>query len=129
MSNNPNIGRGSGVFSEASGRGNGGPLIINTGQLTVSNDGRLSTITSGFGRGGNLMLNVDDSAEFTGAEVWSVSDGRGDGGDILIQMGQLRLIGSDILSQTFAFGNAGDIRLRARESIEQYGFWDSRYFR
>ena len=116
---NPNVEATSGLFSESSGIGNGGTLTINTGQLLIENNGRLSADNSNLGQGGNLILNVENTTTIRdSALVSSITRGDGNAGSIVINTGRLEQSNDgDILSNTFAFGNGGSIEITAQESV------------
>ncbi|MEA5519113.1 filamentous hemagglutinin N-terminal domain-containing protein [Limnoraphis robusta] len=120
----------SNIFSnvEQAGRGNGGMVEINTGNLFLSEGGRIFTSTLGQGNAGNITVKADN-IELTGtsADGQLISGffadvnrtGMGNGGNIQIETEQLRLTdGSSIQSNIFGQGNAGLISILATDSVE-----------
>ncbi|MEM8612398.1 MAG: S-layer family protein [Cyanobacteria bacterium P01_H01_bin.105] len=95
-----------------------GRLDVFTDTLSLSGESRLQTVTNSSSAAGNITVNAAGAIDITESEISSVTRGPGDAGDLLIEAGQLSLMGGDILVQTFATGNAGNIHIRARESIE-----------
>ncbi len=112
------------VNSEAT--GDGGDLTINTQRLLVQDEARISTDTFGEGNAGQLFIRATDSVEVTGNSSFITADvnseATGDGGDLTINT--QRLLVQDearISTDTFGEGNAGQLSIRATDSVEVTG--------
>ena len=112
------------------GTGNGGTISIETKRLIVENGAGISVSTFGEGKGGNLIVKASESVE-----VLSTSpDGRfpsalfadvnnsGDGGNLTIETKRLIIKdGAQVATSTFAEGSAGNLNIKASESIDLEG--------
>ncbi|MBY0246940.1 MAG: filamentous hemagglutinin N-terminal domain-containing protein [Nitrospiraceae bacterium] len=129
----------SGLFSSASGSGNGGHISISNSanspqspSVTLDNAGQIATLNSGTGRGGNITLNGIASLTLdNGAQLFSSSgtdwanntfSGIGPGGNIsVIASDQVRVSGGNldlfsltqISSRSSGIGDNGHITLHA----------------
>ncbi|MBK4731585.1 S-layer family protein [Oxynema sp. CENA135] len=103
--------------------GNGGQLLIETDRLRVLDGSIVGVDTFGAGNGGLMSVKARDVE--TRTSFWSGSSfvsATGTGGTIAIESDRLRVLeGAQILSFTRGEGNAGEVILRARESIEVSG--------
>ncbi len=118
-------------------RGDGGNLRIETGTLSIRDGGRVSTETAGQAQAGDLQISARDLVEVVGqgaatselqlgvnSSVTSgVSpDGVGKGGNLSIETNKLSIRdGGEVSSSLYGQGNAGDIQVRANESVEVVG--------
>ena len=109
--------------------GNGGNINIQTGSLSVTNGGRINTITAGEGNAGTIKINATeqvflaDSADntFTSLRSNIASDGIGNSGGININTDSLSVQdGAQIQSFILGAGNSGKITINAN-SIEFSG--------
>ena len=114
-----------GLLSTGSQRsGNGGNLSISTRQLDVINsgiDGGISTIAIGTGNSGNLSILATESMNVVGGGnvITSSDQGTGIAGRIDITTNRLSVRdGSRVVSSTIGAGDAGDVNIRATDSIE-----------
>ncbi|MGF1481624.1 MAG: filamentous hemagglutinin N-terminal domain-containing protein [Cyanophyceae cyanobacterium] len=110
----------SGVVAGA--EGDGGPIKITTGSLSLLNNGQISARASGAGKGGEIQISARLLSLSDGAQIESRSFGSRDSGEINLQVfGTLQADNSQILtSATQAAGGAiaitaGDIRLRGSD--------------
>ncbi|MBW4625933.1 MAG: filamentous hemagglutinin N-terminal domain-containing protein [Brasilonema octagenarum HA4186-MV1] len=108
----------SGVFTSVSSEaiGNGGDVSINTGSLSVSDQGQISTNSKGQGRAGNIQIQARGAVLFDGGDAISTLDsgGVGRGGDIEIAALTLSLFNNARLSAaTAGDGGAGNITVSA----------------
>jgi filamentous hemagglutinin family protein len=108
----------SGVFTFAAegSVGSGGNVIITTGALSVSAQGRIITNTEGQGNAGNIQIQARDSVSFDGGNAISTLDpgGVGRGGDINITARSLSVLNNAQLSAaTSGEGTAGNITVSA----------------
>ncbi|MEO1430749.1 MAG: filamentous hemagglutinin N-terminal domain-containing protein [Cyanobacteria bacterium J06633_8] len=114
---NPNVENRSGVFSNASGIGNGGTITINTPQLILDNSGIINSETFD-GVGGDIILNVGNRVEINGGENIELnSNGSGNGGNLTINTQQLSMTGADIWNRNRNLGDGGNITITASESV------------
>jgi filamentous hemagglutinin family protein len=101
------------LFSEASGAGRAGNLIINTPNLNVRDGGRVSVSATGTGAAGDLTANVN-TIRLNRGELTAKTNA-GEGGNIRLQ--NLRLLQmknqSRISAQAFNDANGGNITIDA----------------
>ncbi|MBD2329148.1 S-layer family protein [Alkalinema sp. FACHB-956] len=110
------VNRPSGLLASGAG-GNGGPITVETGQLTITGGAQINSSTIGPGRGGEIFLQATDTRITGGATigpsgVFSTVSGRGSGkgGQITISGDRLFLgDGAQIATATGWVGDAGDI--------------------
>ncbi|MBD2452300.1 filamentous hemagglutinin N-terminal domain-containing protein [Nostoc sp. FACHB-152] len=129
---NVKITEGSLVFSNALGTAIGGNIAVNASKLSVEEGGAIGTFTLGEGQAGNVLVRASDSVEVGG----STSDGlfpsvlgsqvfeqaTGNGGNLTIETGKLVIRdGAAIDVSTFGAGSAGNVLVRASDSIEVRG--------
>jgi large exoprotein involved in heme utilization and adhesion len=124
----------SGVLNEVrqEATGEGTTLAIETRRLIVKDGAQLLTRTLGRGRGMDLKVNASDSVELLGNSL----DGRfpsglfarvlrgatGEGGTLSIETKRLLVEnGAQVSSSTLGNGRAGNLRVRASESVELKG--------
>ena len=107
--------------------GNAGDIQLNTGTLSASNGAFISSDTIGKGNAGNITINARDNVSFDADSYVSSNvyfDAVGKGGDIRIKTGTLSLTnGSDLSTNVFGSGNAGNIFIEARDSVKLDGFF------
>jgi filamentous hemagglutinin family protein len=114
----------SGVFSSvgSEAKGNAGDINVSTGDLFLTNEGKVNSSTSGQGNGGEISINAagaifaqgDDSGVFSSVN----SEAKGNAGDINVSTTDLVLINRGIISSsTFSEGNAGKITVNASDTI------------
>jgi large exoprotein involved in heme utilization and adhesion len=111
-------GIGSGIYGQvlSTANVNGGKLIINTGSLTVTNEGVLSTRTSGVGNAGELNIIATGDVIFDRSSASSSIDlsGVGKGGDLFISARTLQLLnGAQVSAGVFGIGDGGKITIQA----------------
>ncbi|MGK7898731.1 MAG: beta strand repeat-containing protein, partial [Xenococcus sp. (in: cyanobacteria)] len=124
-------GFGSGAISlvETEAVGDAGSVTINTGNLNLTNGGRVSTITLGQGNAGsvnitaNNTVNIDgetsDGSPNSGAFSTSSSGAVGNAGGVAINTESLTITNGGIVStSTFGQGNAGAINITASDTID-----------
>ncbi|MFZ1030174.1 MAG: filamentous hemagglutinin N-terminal domain-containing protein [Limnoraphis robusta] len=116
----------SGLFAEVrpNATGQGGTITVETRQLTLTNGAQISATTSGFGQAGNLAIAATESIDLIGeapnrenpsglfarVEVGAT----GNGGNITVETHRLTARnGAQISTDTFGFGNAGDLFVNA----------------
>ena len=111
---------------------NTGNIFIRTGRLILEDGAAIATRITEQGNGGNLTIWADESVELRGQNpvlgnssliaATVTSDSTGNAGSILINTGRLVLeSGTAISSFVFGEGNAGNVTIRADESVELLG--------
>lgn len=115
---------------EATGRGNGGNILIKSNVLSVTNDAKIFTDTRGQGNAGNIIIDAKDSVSFDDGDVTSIVEqiAKGKGGDIRITTNALSATNLAQLSAgTDGQGDAGNIIINARDraSFNGLGFASS----
>ncbi len=112
------------ISTVVTGNGSGGNLTINTDKLTAQK-AIISTGTLSQGNGGRLNINQTktiaptDTIELIDAVIFSPSAGAGNANDARINTGSLIIRDrSQISTNTFGSGNAGNLFINATESVE-----------
>ena len=112
----------SGLFARVNSgaEGKGGNLLVETKRLVIRGGAIVNASTDGKGDAGNITVRAD-SINVTGSRVGmatGVGEGaEGNGGDLTIETRQLNIGNSQVSTSTFGLGNAGDLTIRAAESI------------
>jgi filamentous hemagglutinin family protein len=120
----------SSLGAQGRGTGNAGRVEINTGKLRLQDGAQVSSTTTDRGRGGDVVLNVGESVEMFGvsqngnaSSLSAQTRGTGDGGTVTINTRRLVIQdGARVTAATFDRGRAGDILVKASESVEAIGF-------
>ncbi|MDZ8092227.1 MAG: filamentous hemagglutinin N-terminal domain-containing protein [Nostoc sp. DedQUE05] len=135
------------IFStvSAGGVGKGGNININATTLSLTDGAQLQTVTrgasatqpAGQGNAGNVNILVTGAVDiagkkngFTSAILSNVETGTdGNGGSITIDAGDFSLSdGARLSASTSGVGNAGNIRINAKDAINVYGTSQERRF-
>ena len=108
------------------GIGNGGNVEINTPQLSVTNEGEISTNSSGQGNAGSIFVNADEFVRVEGEDslirAGTRAGSTGNGGNFTIQTNRLSVVdGAQISTSSSGQGNSGNLIINANESIELNG--------
>ncbi|WP_144874793.1 filamentous hemagglutinin N-terminal domain-containing protein, partial [Hyella patelloides] len=120
----------SGLFAEANDVGSGGNLTVETQNLTVRDGAAISISNFGIGQGGNLTIKATESFEVLGTAlddafpttVRADADSIGSGGTLIVETQRLTIKdGAKISTDTFFNGDAGNLIIKASESIELFG--------
>jgi filamentous hemagglutinin family protein len=114
------------VTTSADTFGRGGHITVQADQLQVLNTSQIGTLNYGVGQAGNLMIQARDVqasgvAPGTGRPtvMYTVTLGPGKGGDFTLHTERLRISDGGILTaNTFDRGDAGNLVIRARDSVE-----------
>ena len=113
--------------------GNGGNIDIQTQDLILQDGSGITTETFGDGNAGNVAIQAKEIEAsgvlegFTNVIASGTQRGTGDGGTLTIDTQRLSLQdGSQIDTSTFGEGNAGSLRIRAKE-IELIGIVEDRF--
>ena len=120
------------LFNEVEGEatGEGGTLTIETGQLIIKDGAQVSTTTWGTGQGVDLIVKASESVELDGVGprlpgglfARTQRGATGDGGTLTIETGRLIVRGgAQASTDTLDAGRAGDLIVRASESVELEG--------
>ncbi len=101
--------------------GNAGLVTINSsGQVSVINNGKISSDAQGTGHAGNVTINsVGSISVQTQGQISSDTSGPGDAGDVILSsQDRLSIMsGGKISSSTFANGEAGLVIISAQEVL------------
>jgi len=114
--------------------GNGGNLKINAQRLLLQNAGQITANTLGKGDAGDVSINGSESVQVIGVGVSgddtfpslistrADENSTGDAGDLSINTQQLLVKdGGQVSVSTFGKGNAGNLSISAKESVEVIG--------
>jgi filamentous hemagglutinin family protein len=116
--------------------GKGGQVTITTGHLNINDGSQIQVTTFGNGRAGQLLIQANEvdvrdtdepNSSPTGilagveAEPQQTIPPVGDGGDATIRANRLSINGGQISANTSGQGNAGQLSIYARDSVEIVG--------
>ncbi len=112
--------------------GSGGNLTLETGRLSVRDGASIQTVTLGTGDAGNLVVNAKESVELIGTSANGQSfstlstsaqpGATGASGNLTLETGWLSVRdGAEIGTTTFGTGDAGNLVVNAKESVELIG--------
>jgi len=120
-----------GTGVDVNGSNNAGTVILESNNLTLSDGAAIITSTFGQGNGGDLNIRVRDSVTFSGLDSNGVSSrlqmavyrqATGNAGNLTLETTKLNLYdGAFISTATYGQGNAGDLTIRASESVTLSG--------
>ena len=101
--------------------GTSGDIEIETPKLVLTNGGLISASTFDNGNAGNLTIRTSELLKVSNDAVIDASvlpDATGSAGDLTIETSQLKVInGGQINASTLGFGDAGNLTIRATDSI------------
>jgi filamentous hemagglutinin family protein len=105
--------------------GNGGNLVIDTDNLSITNGGQAGVLTFGTGDTGNIRINARDEIDLnsnnpellTGIFARTRETAIGNAGNIDISTTNLTANNARIDTKTFTLGNAGNLTIDARSLI------------
>lgn len=109
----------SGIYSDAEGlaTGQAGNVTVQSQQLSLLDEGKISSVTLGAGNTGNISVQADEQLVMQGSTfiVSSVLPfAPGNIGDIKVVAGQLTLSdGAQVATSNFGTGSAGELRIEA----------------
>jgi filamentous hemagglutinin family protein len=112
-----------GLFTQTSGQtpnaGSAGVITIQTGKLTIQEQGVIAATTFGTGEGGNIFIQANDIEINNGSILTGVGpETTGSSGSIDIQTRSLSLKeGGLVQALTLGTGNAGNIRVQASDTV------------
>ncbi|NER99365.1 MAG: filamentous hemagglutinin N-terminal domain-containing protein, partial [Symploca sp. SIO1B1] len=128
----------SGAFSsvQSGAVGNGGDLEITTASLEITNGAQLSASTFGEGNAGGVRITATDTVRFDGVGGNGLTSGAfssveqeavGNGGNLEITTGSLEVAnGAQLSTSTLGQGNAGGVKITARDRIRFDGVGNNR---
>ncbi len=108
------------IQAGTSGAGNAGLIEVTAGNLTISNDSQIRSTVSleATGNGGEIIFDTENLSLTNGGEINVSTNGQGNAGTIKINTSNLSLIdGGEINASTLNQGNAGDIEINATGNI------------
>jgi filamentous hemagglutinin family protein len=97
--------------------GDGGNVVLRTGNLMLTGGAQISSSSRGAGRGGQLTIEATETLSISGRRggtpsgVFSVANVQGDAGDLFISTPTLRMDDGRISASTRGAGHAGDIEV------------------
>ncbi len=106
------------------GIGNSGTIQIDASKLSLDEDSTISTLTFGQGNAGEIRIRAADAIRIDGSSIFSdVGLGAiGKGGNTQIQAQSISLLnGARLATATFGQGNAGNLSVKATDSIQVSG--------
>jgi len=127
-------GSGSGIrnFVPLGSKGNGGNIIIDSDDFSLSDGAQLSASTAGKGNGGSISVNASKNVSFNGSFTGIINavlqNAKGQGGDIRIKSDSLSVTnGAQLIATTFGEGNAGSVIINASKNVsfdggDDFGF-------
>ena len=100
--------------------GDGGKIELKAKQLKISGTGQILQGTGANGNTGNIMITVSGAMQINEGKIGSATTGPGEAGIVDVTARQLIINGprSEISSDTFSEGNAGNIRVKATELMK-----------
>jgi filamentous hemagglutinin family protein len=102
-----------------------GDININANALDLKNRSLLQSSTTGTGNAGNVNIKTNKNVDLiNNSSIFSTVEPGGIGlaGDVNIAAGSFTLRdGSQILSSTFGWGNAGNVRVKAKDTVSLIG--------
>ncbi|ABG50018.1 filamentous haemagglutinin family outer membrane protein [Trichodesmium erythraeum IMS101] len=104
------------ITVESEGSGDAGIINIETENLTIAENTKISASTSDSGNGGEIKINSSETFQLQG-RILTETTGTGDGGIINIEAGEITAPNSKISAKTTDAGNAGTIDITAQGDI------------
>jgi len=102
----------------------GGSILIDAAEVRVDGGAQLNSNTFGSAPGGHVLIHAQDSVEISGrgSAISTSTDSKGHAGSITLEAPRVRVVdGANVLSEAYSDGNAGDIVLVARDTVELTG--------
>jgi large exoprotein involved in heme utilization and adhesion len=120
----PNGALGSGIFANAQGQretaGDGGTVLVEAPQITLSGGAQIASSTFGGGHGGTVTVMATDTIAISGQGSGLVTKtaGSAPGGNIILQASNLQLTeGATLSAQSTRIGRAGTIRILKTDTL------------
>ncbi|NJL11139.1 MAG: filamentous hemagglutinin N-terminal domain-containing protein [Calothrix sp. SM1_7_51] len=118
----PSDGTPSGLFSQTQGIGNSGSINISTKELTMENGGQVRGVTFAAGKTGNINISTERLfVRNANSGVKNDTWGTGNAGNINIETNTMGVINSQVGSIVGGKGKAGNLTIRAAESVDVSG--------
>lgn len=108
------------LAASTSGSGSGGSILLQTSQLTVTNEGAISASTSGTGVGGNLTLSNEGALTIQGdgqLTVGAETASSGRAGALRVTASTLTLEGVELSANSNSENGGGDIEIAVDSNI------------
>ncbi|NEO44141.1 MAG: filamentous hemagglutinin N-terminal domain-containing protein [Moorea sp. SIO4A3] len=123
---------GLGAQANPGSKGNGGDVIITTGELIVKDGAQVSAGTFGEGDSGNLTVDADSTVQVIGNSANGRSPSglftqanrgsKGNAGELNITTGELIISdGAEVSARTLGEGNGGNLTVNADSTVEVIG--------
>ena len=111
------------ISTNTSGKGNAGDINITaTDSISITNNGKISADISGIGRAGDINITATNSISVTkNGGISNDTSGVGNAGNLTIATENLLVDSSQVSASTFGQGDAGNLTIRASESVELRG--------
>jgi filamentous hemagglutinin family protein len=104
------------IRSASFGAGSAGNVVINAGNLTVTDRALIRTDAFNSGNGGTIQIRAVNLLLMNGAQISSATFSSGKGGPVSINASRVNLNDHALITATsFAAGNAGDISVQTNE--------------
>ncbi len=111
-------------FVEQGAKGKGGNITIDSVDFSLSDGSVIAALTYGQGNAGNITVSARNAVDLADARIGSVVQpgGVGKGGNIDINAATLSLTdGSVIAASTYGQGNAGNVTVSAKNTVDLAG--------
>jgi filamentous hemagglutinin family protein len=111
-------GKDSGLFTKAENNGVGGDIVLQTTDVTLTDNATISTASSV--NTGNITITAEDTVNISGSSVSSQAHGEGNAGTIVLDVGNLTLANNGYIRADAiegSSGNAGNIEIEATDSV------------
>ncbi len=109
----------SGLFADARSGGDAGDIIVNTGELNVTDTGRISVLGTDGGSTGEITINADNVNVTTGGTIFAQADNGSQPGSITLNLtGTLTVTSFASIESTGAdFSDGGNIDIHATHVV------------
>ena len=130
VGNTPDGKLSSAISAQDLGMGRGGDVTVSAGQITIRDGGRIGSQTYTGEPGGNVHIQANDllmdgympQSPASISTIGTASFGAGNAGDLAIATNRLTILnGANIISVALNTGQAGNIRVNARDQMALIG--------
>lgn len=109
--------------------GQGGLIVLEAKQLSMTDGARIGSVTLGVGQGGQISLKATEQVILSGEDlrgitsnISTVTAGTGDSGAVELETNQLSLLdGTKIVAVSAGTGQSGHIKIQVDDLIKLYG--------